>query len=58
MNWLTNIVDEIKWKAQDFIWAIQDKIEMWKINKSDEPFVGEIEVKPKKKKSKKKSKKK
>jgi len=56
MNWLNNILDEIKWKAQDFIWAIQDKFK-----KSDEPFIGEyveeIEVKPKKKKAKKKNKK-
>jgi len=55
MNWLNNILDEIKWKAQDFIWAIQDKFK-----KSDEPFIGEyveeVEVKPKKKKAKKKSK--
>lgn len=60
MNWLNNILEEIKWKAQDLVWGIQDKIELWKINKSDEPFVGEIveeiEVKPKKKKAKKKSK--
>jgi len=60
MNWLTHIVEEIKWKATEIVWAIQDKIELWKANKSDEPFVGEsyieeIEVKPKKKKTKKKN---
>lgn len=58
MNWLLNIIDEIKWKAQDLVWAVQDKIEIWKLNKCDniECEVEEIEVKPKKKKAKKKSK--
>lgn len=56
MNWLLNIVDEIKWKAQDLVWGIQDKIELWKINKSGEPAFEEIEAKPKKKKAKKKTK--
>lgn len=53
MNWLNNILEEIKWQAQSLVWAVQDKIEMWKLNKCD---VEEIEVKPKKKKAKKKSK--
>jgi hypothetical protein len=56
MNWLNNIVEDIRWKAQDFIWAIQDKIQMCKINKQIVPEVEEIEIKPKKKKAKKKSK--
>lgn len=58
MNWLLNILDEIKWKVTEITWTIQDKIELWKLNKSDEPFIDEmveeIEAKPKKK-SKKKS---
>lgn len=57
MNWLLNIIDEIKWKAQDVLWAVQDKVEMWKLNKEIKDIeVEEIEVKPKKKKAKKKSK--
>jgi len=58
MNWLTNIVEEIKWKVQDFVWAIQDKIQLNKELKNiDESWdkVEEIEVKPKKKKTKKKT---
>ena len=59
MNWLLNILDEIKWKAQDAIWAVQDKYTLWKelkaVDKELEQ-VEEIEVKPKKKKAKKKSK--
>ena len=58
MNWLSNILEEIRWKAQDFVWAIQDKVEMWKLDREiSKVEVEEIEVKPKKK-SKKKSKKK
>lgn len=61
MNWLLNIFDNIKWKIEDAVWAIQDKIKLSKELKAidtewdnlDE--VEEIEVKPKKKKSKKKS---
>lgn len=57
MNWLLNIIDEIKWKAQDVLWAVQDKVEMWKLNKEIKDIeVEEIEVKPKKKKVKKKTK--
>jgi len=59
MNWLNNIIEEIKWKVQDFVWAIQDKIQLNKELKNiDESWdkVEEIEVKPKKKKAKKKSK--
>lgn len=58
MNWLTNIAEEIKWKVQDFVWAIQDKIQLNKELKNiDESWdkVEEIEVKPKKKKTKKKT---
>ena len=55
MNWLNNIIDEIRWKATEIAWAIQDKIELWKINKSDELFTEETEIKPRKKKVKKKS---
>lgn len=56
MNWLRDIVDEIKWKAQDFIWAIQDKITLAKELKAiDKEWdnTEEVEVKPKKKKKKK-----
>jgi len=59
MNWLINIVEEIKWKVQDFVWAIQDKIQLNKELKNiDESWdrVEEIELKPKKKKAKKKTK--
>jgi len=59
MNWLNNILDEIKWKAQDFIWAIQDKfqVEKWSDKDFDKSWnVEEVEVKPKKKKAKKKTK--
>ena len=57
MNWLNNIVEEIKWKVQDFVWAIQDKVEMWKLDKEIKDIeVEEIEVKPKKKKAKAKKK--
>ena len=58
MNWLINIFDSIKWKIEDAIWAIKDKIELSKELKNiDEGWdkVEEIEVKPKKKKAKKKS---
>ena len=58
MNWILNILEEIKWKAQDFVWAIQDKISLAKELKSlDNEWdnVEEINVKPKKKKAKKKS---
>ena len=60
MNWLLNILDEIKWKAQDVVWSVQDKIQMWKLDKEikgeADYEVEEIEAKPKKKKAKKKSK--
>lgn len=59
MNWLLNILDEIKWKAQDLVWAVQDKYTLWKELKAvDKELaeVEEIEVKPKKKKAKKKTK--
>jgi len=60
MNWLYNIIDEVKWKIQDFVWAIQDKIQLNKELKNidaqwDVEEVEEIEIKPKKKKAKKKS---
>lgn len=68
MNWLINILEEIKWKAQDFVWAIQDKITLAKELKAiDKEWDAELdqaegisgawveEVKPKKKKAKKKS---
>lgn len=55
MNWLNNILDEIRWQAQSLVWAIQDKVQMWKLDKEIKDIeVEEIEVKPKKK-SKKKS---
>jgi hypothetical protein len=61
MNWLLNIFDNIKWKIEDAIWAIQDKIQLNKELKDIDgewdkmEDVEEIEVKPKKKKAKKKS---
>ena len=60
MNWLINIFDSIKWKIEDAIWAIQDRIKLNKELKSiDKKWenIKEIEIKPKKKKSKKKNKK-
>lgn len=61
MNWLLNIFDSIKWKIEDVVWAIKDKIELHKELKvidtewDKEELIEEIEVKPKKKKAKKKS---
>ncbi|NBW23581.1 MAG: hypothetical protein EBR82_88125 [Caulobacteraceae bacterium] len=61
MSWLLNIFDSIKWKIEDAIWAIQDKITLAKeLKQIDAEWdvteeVEEIEVKPKKKKAKKKS---
>jgi hypothetical protein len=61
MNWLLNIFDSIKWKIEDAVWAIQDKIKLSKeLKELDAQWdvseeVEEIEVKPKKKKAKKKS---
>lgn len=60
MNWLLNIFDSIKWKIEDAVWAIQDKIKLSKELKAinaewDIEEVEEIEIKPKKKKAKKKS---
>jgi hypothetical protein len=56
MNWILNLLEDLKWKATDIIWSIQDKVEMWKLNRETEkdPIIEDIEVKPKKK-SKKKS---
>ena len=57
MNWLSEIVDTIKWKIEDIIWTIQDKIEFYKQTKAiEKEFVEEVEVKPKKKKTKSKKK--
>lgn len=57
MNWLNNILDEIKWQAQGLVWTIQDKIQMWKLDKEISSIeIEEVEVKPKKKKAKKKTK--
>jgi hypothetical protein len=57
MNWLFEIVDRIKWKIEDAIWAIQDKIEFYRETKAvEKELFEEIEAKPKKK-SKKRSKK-
>lgn len=61
MNWLLNIFDSIKWKIEDAVWAIQNKIQLEKqIKDIDDSWykiedVEEVEVKPKKKKAKKKS---
>jgi hypothetical protein len=58
MNFLSEIYWTIKWKIEDALYAIKDKLNA---NSYEvEPFVGEqyveeIEVKPKKKKVKKKS---
>lgn len=61
MNWILNIFNSIKWKIEDAIWAIQDKIKLSKeLQAIDSEWdsrqdVEEVEVKPKKKKAKKKS---
>ena len=61
MNWLLDIFDNIKWKIEDAVWAIQDKIKLSKELKAIDAEwdvteeVEEIEVKQKKKKAKKKS---
>ena len=61
MNWLITIFDSIKWKIEDAVWAIQNKIQLEKqIKDIDDSWykiedVEEVEVKPKKKKAKKKS---
>jgi hypothetical protein len=61
MNWLLDILDSVKWKIQDAVWAIQDKITLAKeLKQIDAQWdkieeVEEIEAKPKKKKAKKKS---
>ena len=65
MNWLLNVFDSIKWKIEDAVWTIKDKVEMWKLdreiakeeyaNNIEDFALKEIEVKPKKKKAKKKS---
>jgi len=64
MNWLVDIFNRIKWKIEDGIWAIQDKItlarELKSIDKEWEAegtagAYEEIEAKSKKKKTKKKS---
>ena len=52
MNWLTDIFYSIKWKIEDAVWAIQDKITLAKELKNIEKEwddVEELEVKPKKK---------
>ena len=58
MNWLWNIIDPIKWKIEDFIWVVKDKIQLNKELKDIDAQwdVEEVEVKPKKKKAKKKTK--
>lgn len=61
MNWLLNIFDSIKWKIEDAVWAIQNKIQLEKqIKDIDDSWYNvedaeKVEVKPKKKKVKKKS---
>ena len=61
MNWLLDIFNSVKWKIEDAVWAVQDRIILWKEMKSiDKKWdeieeVEEIEAKPKKKKAKKKS---
>jgi len=57
MNWLSDIIDRIKWKIQDAVWVIQDKIEFYKETRAvEEELFEELEVKPKKKSKKKKKK--
>jgi len=57
MNWLSEIIERIKWKIEDAIWAIQDKIEFYKETKAiEKELTEEVEVKPKKKKTKSKKK--
>lgn len=57
MNFILNIIDNLKWKAQDFIWMIQDKIALskeFKMIDAELNDVEELEIKPKKKKNAKK----
>lgn len=57
LNLLLDKVDEIRWKLEDFVWAVKDKIQLNKELKDiDSQWeVEEIEIKPKKKKFKKKN---
>jgi hypothetical protein len=45
MNWLNDFFQQIKWNIENFVWDIQDKIQMWKLDrelsKDIIPFVGE-----------------
>ena len=45
MNWLNDFVQQIRWSVENFVWDIQDKIQMWKLDrelsKNCVPFVGE-----------------
>lgn len=53
MNWLSNILEEIKWKIQDVVWAVQDRYTLWKELKAvEKDLFEEVEVKPKKKNKK------
>lgn len=60
MNWLLNVIEDVKWKFQDVAWWIEGKVEQWKLRKenseTDYQIAEEIEVKPKKKKKKSKKK--
>jgi len=57
MNWLSDLIERIKWKIEDAVWTIKDKIELQKELKCiDKEWdnIEEVEVKPKRKKKKKK----
>ena len=45
MNWLNDFIQQIRWGVENFVWDIQDKIQMWKLDrelsKNCIPFVGE-----------------
>jgi 3-deoxy-D-manno-octulosonate 8-phosphate phosphatase KdsC-like HAD superfamily phosphatase len=45
MNWLNDFIQQIRWGVENFVWDIQDKIQMWKLdrelNKNCVRFVGD-----------------
>ena len=45
MNWLNDFIQQIRWSVENFVLDIQDKIQMWKLDrelsKNCVPFVGE-----------------
>ena len=59
MNWLQEIIETIKWKIEDAVWAIKDKIQLNnELKNIDKEWqIEELEIKPKKKAKKKSAKK-